>query len=98
MRSLRNGCRQVVGKFWKSCVRLTFLSPRFGSTHKSLLIKSVPYPQFMSGFATAFSTTFSLQPTLLSSYFYPVSTWPTKTTTSSRKFIKPLAAGRSYAL
>jgi hypothetical protein len=82
MRSMLRSCRQVVGKLRHTRVQLRTL-PAYLSTNLTVVwVNRETYLRFIRRSNTAFSTPISRTLPLFSFYLYPLSTRPTKTTTS----------------
>jgi hypothetical protein len=98
MRRLLGDSGWVVCKFRVVCAQLATLSSRTRTTRKALWVNRSVCTRFIHSPTTSFSTTISRQLSLFFSYFYPVSTRPTKAATSFLNLIKSLAAVKELAI
>jgi hypothetical protein len=86
MRNLLGSCRQPVGKLWQVCVQMRALSPHPTLYMTTVWVSSRVYPRVLRRFITPFSTSFSYNLSLFSSYLYLFSTQPTNVTTNFLNF------------
>jgi hypothetical protein len=82
MHNLLDSCRHTVGKLWQ----VRTLSPYLAMYITTVWVNRGLCTRVMRRFTTSFSTSISYHLSLFNFYLYPLSTPPTKTTTSFLNF------------